>query len=670
MSIEQLNNDIDPKKLPSPSDILGNKKKVSKLPSPSDILGDTAEKKNSVGNGQNTELASEPKNGSSVGKGSSGFPKIDTNSVAPGVGVQPKAETAISPSKKVEKKAVVAPVEKEYDFIDSLVDNLDSGIATISKSFYDAPALVYDAAASLSNPLVKALGGKANRSEDFAKTFGLRNIPAEVLKVKIDRTNKDIQDYNDKNGGNAFEAVSNGNYLGAAKMIAGTTMQSLPLMAAAMATGGSTASMIAISGSTASTKASQLKDENPEMDVATRTTNAAFSGLLEAYVGHLLNGASGAVVKKIIADKGTEVGSKLISKSIKSVIEKNIEKNPLIGLFGEVAEESVVELGNQASDMASGIRTEFDIKAIANAGLSATGMGGINTVAVYGAKGYVKAVDYKKAKSVNKEISKLSNELTNGSLSDADREIIKSKIARLSDSNKKLIKDSVEKADALPINVKDELGTIESSIDNLKGQILDIQDNSDIANETKKALIAEIQDQGKELIARKNKVIDGNYMYDDFEQLPQKEKNKLKDEASRALLAEAQKGGKENATFEDAEISKKAAELHNEKLKQDAKAKIEAEQEAVVDTPSEVVSELENKPNENPLLEQKSTIKEEIAVETPLNEQIFDFSSKTNEELEKRQSELEDAKSFTKERQEFAEIEKELEKREWQSVLN
>ena len=53
--------------------------------------------------------------------------------------------------------------------------------------------------------------------------------------------------------------------------------------------------------------------------------------------------------------------------------------------------------------------------------------------------------------------------------------------------------------------------------------------------------------------------------------------------------------------------------------------------------------------------------------ETPASD---DIKNKSIEELEKRKAELEGAKSFTEEAYESAKIERELEKREWQSVLN
>ena len=421
-----------------------------------------------------------------------------------------KAAPSVEKENTISVKGTALDKNKEEDgFVDYLIKSVDSGIATVSKSIYDAPALIYDAAASLTNPIARAFGGEEASSEKFAETFGLRNIPSEMLKEKIDRTNKSIQEYNDKNGGDALTAIQNGNYTGAAKMVAGTTMQSLPLMVAAMATGGESLAMTGIGVSAASTKASQLKEENPEMDVATRTTNAAVSGILEATLGHLLNGASGAVVKKIITDKGVEAGSKIVSNSIKNILEKNIEKNPVIGLFGEVVEESLVEFGDQANDMLAGKRDSFNYKDIANAGISATGMGATNTVAVYGAKGFVSSKDYIKAKNINKEISKLTNELTNENLSDTDKGLISNKINRLVVENQKIIGDGLEKVNVLPEDIKKNLLEVNSKLDDVKSQAFDIKDNNNISDETKKTLLDELKLQFKTLEDERVNILSG-----------------------------------------------------------------------------------------------------------------------------------------------------------------
>ena len=143
--------------------------------------------------------------------------------------------------------------------------------------------------------------------------------------------------------------------------------------------------------------------------------------MLEGYLGQLFTGASGSVVKRIIADKGAKVGSKIISNGLIGTLEKVIEKSPMIGVVGEVAEESAVELGDQLNDIGSGIRKELNYRQITNAGITAIGMAGTNTVPVYAAKGYMKVTEYNQVKKVNKEINSLTNQLSNPYINDSDK---------------------------------------------------------------------------------------------------------------------------------------------------------------------------------------------------------------------------------------------------------
>jgi hypothetical protein len=726
---------------------------------PNQPFEEVKKKGDSVSNAPVQGAASEQKVGSLDGKATKGFPKVDTNSIAPGMGVQPRAETAIYPIKKQDLFKKSKPLDTTYlggafmapekfNFAeqgiseDEIVkreliakkkandlstkqsiadgratvkptttgryDSLAIGVYNAFESMLEVVPLAYDTmAAYATNPIIEALGGEKTSSEIFAKEWHLdKFVPEFYTKRKAELQNS-VQKFNEERGGDIIGAVEEGRIIDAVDMITSSSLQSLPQMAVAFGFGGGKTALTAIGLTTAASRNAELKGSNPEMELYTRVLNAGVSGYIEANLGHVMSGASGAAVKKILAKEGVEATSKIMSKSFRKIMAKFVGENPVVGMVGEVTEETLTSVLNQLNDIATGVRTEsVDFRQAANEGISSLGLGVVNTTAVYGAKAFVKSVDYRQAKKTNKEISRLSSELTNDDLSDANKEILKAKIQRLSVDNKKLIGDGIDKVNALPINVKEELSTIDSSIGSLKVQIVAIQDDSSINDNTKQALIAEIKEQGKELIARKSKVIDGHYIYDDFDKLPQKEKNKFKDEAGRLLLAEAQKGGKENASFEDAELSKKAAELHNESLKQAAKAQIEAEQEAVVDAPSEVVTptqevedlraqeqvelqdaipniedyKVDGKVDESKITDTEDKQKfEEIydkydKLITPLLENVKNdkragLNKKSTEELEKRQLEIEGSK-IKEERGEFNEIEKELEKREWQLVLN
>lgn len=541
-------------------------------------------KESSTGTAPNKKLDSAPANGSSAGANSKGFPEIDTNSVAPGMGVQASSEQPIS--KKQPTKKTVAPVKekKESGFLDYLADNLSVGLNTVSKSLYDAPGLVYDAAASLTNPVFEAMGVEKNKlasADKLASDLGFKNIPSEILQKKIKDTNNKINEYSEKNGGDALAALENGNYSGAAKLVAGTTVQSLPIMIAAMASGGQTMALTAIGVSTASTKNAELKEEHPEMDLSTRVTNSATTGLIEAVTGHLFTGASGAVMKKIIADKGVEAGSKIISKSFTSTVQNAIEKNPFIGALGEVIEETAVEFGNQVTDMASGIRTEFDIHAIKNAGLSATGMGGLNTLGVYGAKGYIKAKDYSKIKSVNKEVFQLRSELSNENMSDENKKLLGIRIDRLVLENKKLLGGELEKLKSLPLETRKELNTLNSDFEAIKYKIEDINDDTSLSSDVRNAMLDELKVRAETSYKRKTEILsstenlevkgdfskfegvpaDFNIENEAVDKLPLKEQETLKKQAMEELVSELNPDGKKDITITNDQVVGRANEI-------------------------------------------------------------------------------------------------------------
>jgi hypothetical protein len=464
--------------------------------------------------------------------------------------------------------------EEENSFSNYLKESFDAGVSTITESLYRAPEYAYNLAATyitdpVANAIREAVGDKPvySSSDKIMKQFGIENVPADILSKRIKESNKIIQDYNARNGNDPLTAIEKGNYLGAAKMIAGGTTQSVPMMAAAMLSGGSTQALAGIATSTAISKAEQLKEEEPEMNVRDRMDASIVSGLLEGYLGQMFTGASGRVIQKIITDKGVKTGSKIVSNGLMSSLEKAIEKNPMIGVLGEVAEESAVELGNQLNDMNAGIRKELDPRSIINAGLVATGMAGTNTAPIYAAKGYMKFKDYTQVKAVNKEINNLSAQLTNPYISDSDKEIISSRVARLVDENKAIVGANLEKIDALPNNIKNEIVTINTDLDDLKSKYLDIIDNPELPVDVQQAMTKELELQAKGLQSRKSSIIEGNYVYEDFRRLPQPEQDRIKVLANETLIANAELNNDPKTSFNDDEINREAINVYNAELR-------------------------------------------------------------------------------------------------------
>ena len=463
--------------------------------------------------------------------------------------------------------------EEESGLSSYLKESFDRAVSTGIKSFYKAPEFLYNAATVFTNPIADLVGNITGvetedaSSEKIMETFGIKNIPADILQKRIDKSSKIIQDYSLKNGVDPLTAIENGNYLGAAKLIAGGTVESMPMMAAAMLSGGSSTALAGISASTAITKADELQKAYPKMDVQTRTISSAASGLLEGYLGQLFTGVSGSVVKKILTDKGTKEGAKVISNGLVSILEKAVEKNPAIGVLGEIAEESAVTLGNQLNDISSGIRKELDYREITNSGLIATGMSGTNTVPVYGAKGYMKMIEYNQVKALNKEINTLTNQLSNPYINDSDKKIISSRVNRLVDENKTIVGTSLEKIKALPESIKTEINTINTDLDDIKSKYLDLSDNDAIPLDVKAAMGEELKLQGKQLYDRKNSIIEGNYIYEDFNKLPAEEQIRIKEIANQTLIADSELTGTPKVKFNDEEINREAVTIYNNEVK-------------------------------------------------------------------------------------------------------
>lgn len=488
--------------------------------------------------------------------------------VKPVESIKPKQKLiSIEEAKKQQEDIDTANKAKNVDFLGSLKANFDTGLLTAFQGVQDLPVNATEWAVSLTNPILNALGQEELAVDNIVKAFKLENPDAKDLSKRIKKANTILQAFNDKNGGDPLAAIQNKNYLGAAKMVAGGTAQALPLMGAALLGGGATGAAAVIAGLSTSMKQTRLREEQPEMELANRVTNAGVTGIMEGFLGQMFAGASGAAVKRIIGETGIKVGSKTVSRGIVNSLSTAVEKSPFIGLLGEVAEESTVELGEQLTDMASGIRKELDIKAITNSGIIATGMGGINTTSVYGAKGYMKANEYTQVKKINKEVNSLSKELSNPYASDSDKAIISSRIDRLVSENRKLVGSSLEKVDALPSNIKTELNDINTTIDDLQIKFDDLQENTDLTPEVKLAMAQEIKFNAQELNNRKGKIIEGNYINDDFNKLPETEQNNFKIQAEQALQNEAKAEDIEVTKFKPEDINAKALDIYNYQIR-------------------------------------------------------------------------------------------------------
>lgn len=469
---------------------------------------------------------------------------------------------SLEAAKEKEEDIETAKKIKDSEFSTYLKEGFNGAMLRLGQAIQDIPINVGEFATALINPVVSATGNEELPADYITKAFNLGNPNAEALSKKIKRANSIVQAYDAKNGGDILTAIENKNYLAATKMAAGQTLQSLPLMAAAMLGGRKKIALGIMAGLSTSMKQTQLREENPEVELSNRVTNAGVTGLIDGYLGHFFSGVSGVAIKNIVAGVGAKEGAKIVSKGIVGSLSSAIEKNPFIGLVGEVAEESTQNFSEQLTDLASGVRDSVDLREVINSGLAATGLGGINTTSVYAAKGYMKANEYTQVKKINKEVNNLSQQLSNPLIPDDNKAIISSRIDRLVSENRALVGNSLEKIDALPVDIKTELNDINTTIDDLSIKFDNLQDDTTLTTEVRLAMAKEIRFNAQELQNRKFKIIEGNYINDDFNKLPEDKQIAFKDEAVKALEQEAIQTGKENVTFKPEDINAKALKLY------------------------------------------------------------------------------------------------------------
>ncbi len=500
---------------------------------------------------------------------------------------KPKVTPKAPPTRKVKVEE-----EDDNDFGDYLLKTIDAGIASASKSIYDTPALVYDAFAAVTNTAINAgtdlLGMKRApqaSSKKLLKDLGVENIPSKLLKEKLEVLNKSISKDNEAYGGTVTDALSNGNYVGAAKIITGTALQSAPAMAVTFASGGGRAGLIAVGLTTAATTNEELQDSNPELTTTQRVTNAVTTGTIEATLGHVFTGAAGVATREILKNTGKQ-GAKVIANSLVGVASKYVKKSPVIGVVGGVLEETGVAYLKQANDIATGIREDFNFKDAYNEGISSLGIGTAGTVAVYGAKGYVSVKKYNQVKNTNKAIAKFRTEALNENISEESRKIFAIKADELEFKNKEFLGKEVEKLKMLPDEDKAKLNATNRVIEEVLGSIDKLNDDTTLSPEAKKLAVSEIYKDLKEAVGVKKSILDKansievdgdfsnfNGVDVDFDietsgmsKLAIGEQDRLNKEALASLNQELNPTGMEQVNITGDMVSKRASELYSKEV--------------------------------------------------------------------------------------------------------
>ena len=570
------------------------------------------------------KLASGTPTGSLDGKG---FPKIDTNSVAPGLGVQPKVAIA----KK--EKYPASESAPEPTFLDNVVSTVKSkinklatGSAQLGADYASVPELLYDAFSMPQNAIADQFDLPSLRtdSEKFKKTVGVKNsvkeyYQAEVIKLRDHAKKVDTQ-YQD----GIYESFKNGDILGGFDQLTNTFIESLPATSSIMLGGAyvkapqllATSSMVFGAG-----KNELLKGENPDMNNNARVVNALATGLAEGAFETIGSGSIGAAARGLIEREGVTRATSILKDGLANFYKSALKKNPLTAsITGEGIEEWATQVTQNSIDITTGVKAkDYNVFTGATDAFIGGAFGGsVFGGGIKGIKQIVKIQDRNRVDGNISKIFELQKALSNPELSEETKIDINKGVDALIKQNQSLIQIGVRHVETLHPKLKDKLVSSIDVIADSKNRAKAIKLNTETSSSQKQILLDNLKSEFKTANDFKNSILEGKSTPVDV--LPLNEQDKLKRNALKELTAEQNPDGSKNIEIDNAQILERANKNYkaSEKLKAENELK---EQEKVAESNNGQISnpiDSNGLPKETAENQDASQIKEPVSEVSPI----------------------------------------------------
>ncbi len=246
------------------------------------------------------------------------------------------------------KKALDAKTESG---IEKLGDSFGRGVERLASSLLKTPAFLYDAVATVTNPVNRALGIEEASSEGVAKTFGFdpkQEQLSDVIDADIEKSQEKKQLQFDKTLEQYF---SDGQYAKGFEALGNEIAESAPTTIAMMYgnAAGATAAESTLAGGFVfgADKKSELDASNPEMSEADKNINSFATGLMEGLFEQYGVTKLGGVVKNVLTKEGKKQAEKIALDGFKKTYGAVMKK-----YAGVAGEEMVGEMATQFSQNA------------------------------------------------------------------------------------------------------------------------------------------------------------------------------------------------------------------------------------------------------------------------------------------------------------------------------
>ena len=573
---------LQPKK---PLDLSGANEILKSERPPLDLSGAESVLKKKDATVVNPKSASVTPSGSSVGKNSSGFPEIDMNSVAPGMGVQPTENNTVKQSKgKIVDLKIEKP--KTRSFASEVFHKLATGSSQLGADVAAVPELLYDAFSWPQNAIADYFDIPSLKadSEKFKKTIGVRNAVKDFYKSEVSKLREESARVDKKYAAGIYDSFKNGDVADGFRQLTNSFAESLPATSTIMLGGAYTKAPQLLAASTmmfGAGKNEQLKDENPDMSTNTRVVNALGTGLAEGAFETIGSGSIGAAARGIIEREGKKKAFSILRDGLVDFYKESLKKMPIVSsVTGEGVTGWATHVTQNAIDVATGVKPQdynvFEGGADAFIGeafggaVFGGGLKGLEQVANYQDKNTIKAN--------TKKVFELQKTLNNPEIPEASQAEIHKAIDGLIKTNQQLVQKNVDHVESLHPKIKEKLLESIATIEESKNKAKEIKLDNSIPDAAKKILLDKLKEDFKEANNFKNNTLEGKTTPVDV--LPLKEQDKLKRQALKELTAEQNPDGTKNITIDDAQITERANKIYTENESKQETATTETQQEA------------------------------------------------------------------------------------------
>jgi hypothetical protein len=393
--------------------------------------------------------------------------------------------------KKVEDESIAS----------DLYNSFKAGSEALGASLANTPSFLYDVFALPQNLIAKYTGLNVGASADqFAKDY---NIPKnEVAAAYIEAAKQTKAKIDEKYDKSITEYISDGDYGKATKMVFNSVAESLPITLSLMAGnyGGVTPLASTMGGSVVfgAEKKQQLDQENPNLDEATKTSNALSTGLFEGIFENFGLTKLGGIAKEVFAKQGKEAAQDIAKQSFREVYAPLVKKYVGVGA-GESISEMETQFANNVVDKYSGVKPDLDLRdGVIEAGLIGLASSGSMSAPVAAVDVFTTKQARAKAKENAAKIQSIEADISNPLVSDEVKEtlsneigVINTEMADLKEAENELVKNvPIEKREAVAQNWR-KIDALEESLPNL----------SDDAKKAVEAKIIELENENNLILA-------------------------------------------------------------------------------------------------------------------------------------------------------------------------